>query len=214
MTSTSFSTMALAQSSANITNKSGNDASKLKSADVLKNLAKNAIKTRIATTLEKIRSFSNIVTLSMVDGVKVNGISFGDTDLSVTLKREIAANNTTSNMSLPVTVIVVKLPVNNLTEILSAVKSLPDLAASTGSMNPSAATTGQSGSNAPTPLLSLLKNTQIGAGSIVNSNWTLPQTVSMGLLGPGNRVSAPNDIILVVVAPFQSGTNMPTIPLR
>ena len=149
-----------------------------------------------------------------VDGIKVSGISFGDTDLSVTLKREIAANNTSSNMSLPVTVIVVKLPVSNLTEILSAVKSLPDLAASTGSMNPSGATTGQSGSNIPTPLLSLLKNTQIGAGSIVNTNWTLPQTVSMGLLGPGNRVSAPNDIILVAVAPFQSETNMATIPLR
>jgi hypothetical protein len=65
-------------------------------------------------------------------------------------------------------------------------------------------------------ILSLLKNIQIGTASIVNANWTLPQTISMGFLGLGNRIaaSAPSDFVLVVVVPFQGISNVPTLPLR
>jgi hypothetical protein len=80
--------------------------------------------------------------------------------------------------------------------------------------------TGQIGSNAAIQsnafqILSLLKNIQIGTASIVNANWTLPQTVSMGFLGLGNRIaaSATSDFVLVVVVPFQGISNMPTLPL-
>jgi hypothetical protein len=64
-------------------------------------------------------------------------------------------------------------------------------------------------------ILSLLKNIQIGAGSIVNANWTLPQTISMRYLGLGNRIaaSAPSDFVLVVVVPFQGESNIPTLRL-
>jgi len=164
----------------------------------------------------------------MVDGIKVSGIK--DTDLSVTLRRQIttttAANNsTTGNMSspLPVTVIATKLPITNLSAVSSTVAASTDLAMTTtqNSANPMDATTGQIGSNAAIQsnafqILSLLKNLQIGTASIVNANWTLPQTVSMGFLGLGNRIaaSAPSDFVLVVVVPFQGISNMPTLPLR
>jgi hypothetical protein len=82
------------------------------------------------------------------------------------------------------------------------------------------ASTGQIGSNAEIQsnafqILSLLKNIQIGAGSIVNANWTLPQTISMGFLGLGNRIaaSATSDFVLVVVVPFQGESSIPTLRL-
>ena len=163
----------------------------------------------------------------MVDGIQVSGINVGGTDLSVTLRRQITTstttpNNTASNMSsLPVTVIAVKLPITNLTQLLSTVEATRSLAAATqNSANPMDAATGQIGSNAAVQsnafqILSLLKNIQIGAGSIVNANWTLPQTISMGYLGLGNRIaaSAPSDFVLVVVVPFQGESNIPTLRL-
>ena len=74
----------------------------------------------------------------MVDGIQVSGINVGDTDLSVTLRRQIStttttsSNNTTSNMSsLPVTVIAAKLPITNLTQLLSTVEATRSLAMAT-----------------------------------------------------------------------------------
>jgi hypothetical protein len=92
--------------------------------------------------------------------------------------------------SLPVTVIAAKLPITNLTELISTLEATRSLAMATSSANPMDAATGQIGSNAAIQgnafqILSLLKNIQIGAGNIVNANWTLPQTVSMGFLGLG-----------------------------
>ena len=128
-----------------------------------------------------------------------------------------------SSSSLPVTVIATKLPITNLSAVLSTVAASTDLAMATtqNSANPMNAATGQIGSNAAIQsnafqILSLLKNIQIGTASIVNANWTLPQTVSMGFLGLGNRIaaSAPSDFVLVVVVPFQGISNIPTLPLR
>jgi hypothetical protein len=185
---------------------------------------------KLLNRLEKIPSLSNILGVSMVDGIKVSGINVGDTDLSVTLRRQTTTaaniNNTAGNMSssssLPVTVIATKLPVTNLSAVLSTVAASTDLAMATqNSGNPMDAATGQIGSNAAIQsnafqILSLLKNIQIGTASIVNANWTLPQTVSMGFLGLGNRIaaSAPSDFVLVVVVPFQGISNVPTLPLR
>ena len=216
---TSFSTLVFAQSQQPTTGSSSSKGSSaapsnLKSANLIKKL-------------EKIPSLSNIVGVSMVDGIKVSGINVGDTDLSVTLRRQITTtttttpNNTTSNMlSLPVTVIAAKLPITNLTELLSTVEATRSLAMATSSANPMDAATGQIGSNAAIQgnafqILSLLKNIQIGAGSIVNANWTLPQTISMGFLGLGNRIaaSAPSDFVLVVVVPFQGESSIPTLRL-
>jgi hypothetical protein len=217
VTLTSFPTVVLAQLQQPTTGSSSNKGS---------SAAQNLNSAKLLNRLEKIPSLSNIVGVSMVNGIKVSGISVGDTDLSVTLRRQITAanNNTTGNMSssLPVTVIATKLPITNLSAVLSTVAASTDLAMATqNSANPMDAPTGQIGSNAAIQsnafqILSLLKNIQIGAGSIVNANWTLPQTISMGFLGLGNRIaaSAPSDFVLVVVVPFQGISNMPTLPLR
>jgi hypothetical protein len=187
--------------------------------------------------LDKISSLSNIIGASMVNGIQVSAINIGDTDLTVTLKRQITnTSNTTSTTttpttnsnvsnstsSLPVTVIAAKLPITNLTEMLSAIESSGGLAMASGSSttttNSIDTATGQTGSNMATiqgnapQILALLKRIQIGAGSIVNANWTMPQTVSMGFIGLGNRIaaSAPSYFVLVVVVPFQSESNIPT----
>ena len=218
ITLTALPTPALAQSQQPTMDSSSSAAPNLNSAKLL-------------NRLEKIPSLSNIVGISMVDGIKVSGISVGDTDLSVTLRRQTstttgANNNTAGNMSsssLPVTVIATKLPITNLSAVLSTVAASTDLAMATtqNSANPMDAATGQIGSNAAIQsnafqILSLVKNIPIGTASIVNGNWTLPQTVSMGFLGLGNRIaaSAPSDFVLVVVVPFQGISNMPTLPLR
>ena len=80
---------------------------------------------------------------------------------------------------------------------------------------------GQLGSNSVSgsdalQLLSLLKNVQIGTGNIVGANWTLPQTVSMGLLGLGNREApfASSDFVIVTVVPFIGDTALSSVPLR
>jgi hypothetical protein len=216
VTLTSFPTVVLAQSQQPTTDSSSKD----------KSTAQNLNSVKLLNRLEKIPSLSNIVGVSMINGIKVSGINVGDTDLSVTLRRQITTsnNNTTGNISsaLPVTVIATKLPITNLSAVLSTVAASTDLAMATqNSANPMDAATGQIGSNAAIQsnafqILSLLKNIQIGTASIVNANWTLPQTVSMGFLGLGNRIaaSAPSDFVLVVVVPFQGISNMPTLPLR
>jgi hypothetical protein len=219
ITLTSFPTLALAQSQQPTMGSSSSKGS---------STVPNLNSAKLLNRLEKVPSLSNIVGVSMIDGIKVSGINVGDTDLSVTLRRQTTTaannNNTTGNMSssLPVTVIATKLPITNLSAVLSTVAASTDLAMATqNSANPMDAATGQIGSNAAIQsnafqILSLLKNIQIGTASIVNANWTLPQTVSMGFLGLGNRIaaSAPSDFVLVVVVPFQGISNIPTLPLR
>jgi hypothetical protein len=180
--------------------------------------------------LEKIASLSNILEASMVDGIQVSAINVGDTDLTVTLKYQTttsppttstnAATNNIANISLPVTVIAAKLPIANLTEIISAIEASRGSVTATGSLNPMDTANGQTRSNGAAQsnvfqILSLLKNIQIGAASIVNANWTMPQTISMGFLGLGNRIaaSAPSDFVLVLVVPFQGESSMPTLGL-
>ena len=161
----------------------------------------------------------------MVDGIKISGINIGDTDLSATLSREQTQPDGSSNIanmsSLPVTVIVAKLPVSNLTELISLVESSRNLATAVRSGDAMDALAGQLGSNPASgsdalQLLSLLKNVQIGTGNIVGANWSLPQTVSMGLLGLGNREApfASSDFVIVTVVPFIGDTPLSTVPLR
>jgi hypothetical protein len=186
---------------------------------------------RLTERIEQLPSLSNIVVMSLVDGIKVSGINIGDTDLTLTLKRQPTANNSASsgNTSLPVTLLVTKLPVNNLTQLISTAESTIRLAQASRSSDPTASIVGAqsllggggaegsaaAGSDA-LEILNLLKDVQIGTASIVNANWTAPQTISMGLFGLGNRVAAtaPSDFVLVAVIPFQGETNLPTLQLR
>jgi hypothetical protein len=182
----------------------------------------------LVNKLEKVSSLSNILGISLVDGIKVSGINVGDTDLSVTLKYQTAGSNVTDigNVSLPLTVIVTKLPISNLTQLLSLVEAARNMAtAATTNVNPMDSILGQPGSSNAAmesnavQILSLLRNVQIGATNVVNANWTLPQTVSMGLLG-GLRstgsasTAAPNDLVLVAVIPFLSQSSIPTMQLK
>jgi hypothetical protein len=92
-------------------------------------------------------------------------------------------------------------------------------------MNSMLGQTGSSSSNAAAlesnavQILSLLRNIQIGVASIVNANWTLPQTVSMGLfeglrdIGSAST-TAPTDLVMVIVVPFLGETNLPTVQLK
>ena len=221
MISTPFSNFALAQTSSTI----GNDnTSSTTSASSLGS-------SNLVNKLEKVSSLSNILGISLVDGIKVSGINVGDTDLSVTLKYQTAGGNVTNtgNVSLPLTVIVTKLPVGNLTQLLSLVEAARNMAAATTttttSVSPMDSILGQPGSSNAAAMesnavqiLSLLRNIQIGATNVVNANWTLPQTVSMGLLGGLRSIesasTAPNDLVLVAVIPFLGQSSIPTMQLK
>jgi hypothetical protein len=190
---------------------------------------------KLVKKLEKVSSLSNIVGVSLVDGIKVSGINVGDTDLSVTLRYQAVGGNVSntgnvSSLSLPVTIIATKLPVSNLTQLLSMVEAMRNMAATaTSNANPMGSILGQPGSSNPAmesnavQILSLLRNIQIGIASVVNANWTLPQTVSMGLFGglrdmgaasSTSTTAAPTDLVMVIVVPFQGETNLPTLQLK
>jgi hypothetical protein len=181
--------------------------------------------------IETIPSLSNIVTMSLINGIKVTGINLGATDLSLTLTRQTVGTNLTgpgNTSSLPVTVLVTKLPVNNLTQLISTAEATIQLAQASRSSDPTSSIVGGqsiigggAGSSSAAgadalEILNLLKDVQIGTASIVNANWTNPQTISMGLFGLGNRVAAtaPSDFVLVTVIPFQGETNLATLPLN
>jgi hypothetical protein len=188
------------------------------------NLA-NQLKTNVVPKLlEKISSLSNIVAVSTVEGIKLSGISMGNTNLTVTLKRQTNESNTgaaatagnASEMSLPVTVIVSRLPVHNLTEVVSMLQSTRNMEGAVSNLNPSSASTIDLGSVfASNPgvqsnllrTLSILKNVQIGVGAIVKPNWALPQTLTLSLIGlPASQVASASDttdVIMVAVLPYR-----------
>jgi hypothetical protein len=224
--STFFSISAFGQASPNIGNNTSSSTSSLDSSKLVKKL-------------EKVSSLSNIVGISLVDGIKVSGINIGDTDLSVTLRYQAVGGNVSntgnasasaSSASLPVTIIATKLPVSNLTQLLSMVEAMRNMATTTATSNanPMGSILGQPGSSNPAmesnavQILTLLRNIQIGVASIVNANWTLPQTVSMGLFGglrdmgaaSSTTTIAPTDLVVVIVVPFLGETNLPTLQLK
>ena len=219
--STPFTNFAFGQASPNIGNNTSSSTSSLDSS----NLGKK---------LEKVSSLSNIVGISLVDGIKVSGINIGDTDLSVTLRYQAVGGNVSNtgnaSSSLPVTIIATKLPVSNLTQLLSMVEAMRNMATTTtatSNANPMGSILGQPGSSNAAmesnavQILSLLRNIQIGIASIVNANWTLPQTASMGLFGglrdmgsASSTTTAPTDLVMVIVVPFLGETNLPTMQLK
>jgi hypothetical protein len=222
---TPFTDFAFGQTSPNIgnNNTSSSSTSSLDSSNLVKKL-------------EKISSLSNIVGISLVDGIKVSGINIGDTDMSVTLKYQAVGGNLSNTgnasaaASLPVTIIATKLPVSNLTQLLSMVEAMRNMATTaTSNANPMGSILGQTGSSNAAmesnavQILTLLRNIQIGVASIVNANWTLPQTVSMGLFGGLRDIgsasgttttTAPTDLVVVIVVPFLGETNLPTLQLK
>jgi hypothetical protein len=165
-------------------------------------------------------SLSGIVGISSVNGVKVTGVNLGNNEISVTLRHILTTGiNNVSSVPPSVTVTVIRLPTN--------LQDLMSLAAASGNntstmmannANPVNTMIGQGfsgvGANATTqnnPLkaLALLKNIQIGSSSILNADWRLPQTTTMGLIGASNGSSSNStaDFVIVTVVPFTGKTN-------
>jgi hypothetical protein len=92
-----------------------------------------------------------------------------------------------------VTVLVIRIPISNVTQTMSMVQSARNLAGEVNNMATGGRATIDLGSaelsSSPTAqgtlaqVLSTLKNIQIGIGAFVHPNWNSPQTISLGLLG-------------------------------
>lgn len=184
--------------------------------------------------------------MSMVDGVKVTGINIlQNNEVSVTLRHIITnPGNTTLPGSVTVTAIRVPMNLRDLMSIATAAtgaasnKTTANGSSISGNnnnnnnnmnmiMNPmqgygAAAVGGGGGEGNPTSSfmnnpLAFLRNIQIGSSNIVNANWNLPQSVTMGLVGmvssnnSNNKLSSSSpqtaDFIVVSVIPFTGKSN-------
>lgn len=226
---TSSMTLVFAQTSPPPTSRSSNNSNASASTNLSSNPSNQSKINVVPRLLEKISSLSNIVAASTVKGIKFSGISIGDNNLTLTLKRQTnesgniggggAATATAGNMSemsLPVTVLVSKLPVHNLTEVVSMLESTRNTEGAVSNMNPSSPSTIDLGtlltSNPAVQgnllrALSILKNVQIGLGAITKPNWAVPQTITLRLVGlPASQLASAadtTDVILVTVVPYR-----------
>lgn len=179
-------------------------------------------------------SFSNIQTISFVNGIEVSGVNVGDSDISVTLKQ--TAESGGSNASIPVTVTAVRLPGSSVKDVLALVESSAKLRGGStsgplaGMMEKMGSLLGTSdGSNTSDsirPLQSLMQlgqNLQMGVGNIVGGDWKSPRTVTTGLLdlgqlfGLGSDNPSPNaraHFIMIFVVPYVGKTSLGTVPLK
>ena len=161
------------------------------------------------------------VGMSMVDGVKVTGVNvLQNNEVSVMLRHIITkpGNNTTLPGSVTVTALRVPMNLRDLMSIASAVAAGSNRTANSGGNNMNMMGSSMQGYGSavgnPTSLmnnpLAFLKDIQIGSSNIVNANWLLPQSVTMGLVGMGsssNKLSSSlspqtADFIIVSVIPF------------
>lgn len=163
---------------------------------------------------------------SMVNGVRVSGIGLDKSrsQLSVTLSgaptevlggnntagtRNDTALTTTTNFSNSVSLIAMRIPIN-MADILSLAA-----AASSSQVVPSDMMTGNFNQDSIFPSdsfnpFSLLSNLQIGSTSITNADWSVPQTVTINLVGgnssqeqqPYSNNTSAADFLLVSVIPY------------
>jgi hypothetical protein len=182
-------------------------------------------------------TFASVGT-SIVDGVEVNGISLDkiQNQLSVTLSRTAAtqvqgsndnitsADRTITSSSIPnsnsVSVIAMRIPIS-MSDILSIAA-----ASSSSSSSLNALDSGIGDSTAENELnsfssdtfnpFSLLSNLQIGSSTLIDVDWSEPQTVTMDLVGSSrsnqeeelNSSSATRaDFVLVSVIPHTGVSN-------
>jgi hypothetical protein len=182
-------------------------------------------------------TFASVGT-SIVDGVEVNGISLDkiQNQLSVTLSRTAATqvqgsndnitsgDTTITSLSIPnsnsVSVIAMRIPIS-MSDILSIAA-----ASSSSSSSLNALDSGIGDSTAENELnsfssdtfnpFSLLSNLQIGSSTLIDVDWSEPQTVTMDLVGSSrsnqeeelNSSSATRaDFVLVSVIPYTGVSN-------
>ena len=160
------------------------------------------------------------VGMSMVDGVKVTGVNvLQNNEVSVMLRHIVTKpGNTTLPGSVTVTALRVPMNLRDLMSIASAVAAGSNRTAISGGNNMNMMGSSMQGYGSavgnPTSLmnnpLAFLKDIQIGSSNVVNANWLLPQSVTMGLVGMGsssNKISSSlspqtADFIIVSVIPF------------
>jgi hypothetical protein len=163
-------------------------------------------------------SISGIVGISMVNGVKVTGGNLGNNEISVTLKHVTTSNNSSIVPSVTVTVLRLPMDLKSLMSLAGAARSTGGNTSSTmmaNNSNPMKAMMGQgfnglggglanaTNLNNPFKALDFLKNIQIGSSSIINADWRLSQTTTMGLIG-ANGTSTPSsaDFVIITVIPY------------
>lgn len=182
--------------------------------------------------------FTIITAISEVPEIQLVGVNFGDTDLTVTLKQVNQNNVTMSNSTTSVTVIAIRVPVSSLEDILSLIKDV-DLIREESDTNLSGTTTdkrlasllGEAGKllgeqNQSDPIRSikpfqLLKDIQLGTGSLVAGDWQYPRTVTMGLWGISSFFNTENNknepasahLLTIFVVPYVGATNLGSIAL-
>lgn len=174
---------------------------------------------------------------SIVDGVEVSGINLdkSQNQLSVTLDRSAIqvqrSNNTITSTdttiaasSIPssnsVSVIAMRIPIS-MSDILSMAA---DSSSSSSSLNALDGGIGDSiTENQDSPfssdtfnLFSLLSSLQIGSSTLIDVDWSVPQTVTMNLVGSDSRTNqeqqlnssgASTDFLLVSVIPHTGVSN-------
>ena len=170
--------------------------------------------------LGNVYSLTNTVGMSMVDGIKVNEIAIGENNVTATLNYQPTGNETGED-SLPVTVIVTKLPVENLTKLLifaaESSKMASTFSSGSGSINSLIENTKLTPDTLNIALnsLDLIKNLQTGVASTTLSSSDNSQKISVQT--PGGLISslstAPNEFVTVLVVPsMESGLFSPNIP--
>jgi hypothetical protein len=179
-------------------------------------------------------SFSNVQSISFVDGIEISGINVGDSEITITLKQK-SIGSTDMNASTPVTVTAVRLPGSSVKDVLALVEASAKFRGETtpgplaSMMDKMGSVLGTPSSNATDsvrPLLSLMQlgqNLEMGVGQVVGGDWKTPRTVTMGLVdmgelfGMGNSNPSPNaraHFIMVFVVPYVGKTTFGTVPLN
>jgi hypothetical protein len=163
-------------------------------------------------------SISGIVGISMVNGVKVTGGNLGNNEISVTLKHVTTSNNSSLVPSVTVTALRLPMDLKSLMSLAGAARGTGGNTTSTmmaNNSNPMKAMMGQGFNglggglvnattlNNPFKALDFLKNIQIGSSSIINADWRLSQTTTMGLIGAnGTTTPSSADFVIITVIPY------------
>jgi len=166
--------------------------------------------------LENIYSLTNTVGMSMVNGIKVNDIVVGENNVTATLNYQ-ATQNDTGKSPLPVTVIVTKLPVENLTKLVIFAAESSKMASTLSSGSGSVESLIEKTKLTPDTLnlalnsLDLIKNLQSGVASTSLSSLDNSQKITVQT--PGGLASsfstAPNEFVTVMVVPSMGMEPLP-----
>lgn len=192
--------------------------------------------------MQNVPPYSNIKTISFVDGLHVTGVDVGQADISITLEKTKSKTSSLKD-NTPITVLALRLPLNNVKDLLILKLQSPPSSSTitTGfqyETNTSSSITElkqklnmlfeQNNINVTEyinplqALMGLAKNSQTGTIHIVGADWDKSRTVTTGLLDLGSlfgmqkmsSVDNKDYFILTLIMPFIGKTNLGSVPLR